>query len=302
MDHIVCLNPNSFPAANSDEAYHLFYDSWQGLLALNTGTDRYILYYDSASSKPLEKFELSLAFTYADFKEKLISDGEHDLFLVLDEIEDKSPAIDYLPDDILDDLASYSFYIPNCAVADNPDVFGIAWFLNAILLSIPTDERWNSHKIAISRTDDGQYINEKLTIKNIAKYEHGQLLYDEFNQANIRDISDQCVLTEEFIDWYENQSNENQQRIIDKLTLSCERSFNGGKPLFDTLENADNMREIRFSAYQGGAIRILFKDLGNSTHAVLIGFIKKNDNEGYSTNITKAKELFDKLKSTLTNC
>ena len=45
MDHIVCLNSNSFPATNSDAAYRLFNDSLQGLLALNTGTDRYILYH-----------------------------------------------------------------------------------------------------------------------------------------------------------------------------------------------------------------------------------------------------------------
>jgi hypothetical protein len=61
--------------------------------------------------------------------------------------------------------------------------------------------------------------------------------------------------------------------------------------LFDNLENADGLREIRISAYPGGAIRILFKALANSRQAILVGFIKKNDNEGYSVNIDKANEL-----------
>jgi phage-related protein len=293
MDHIVCLNSNSFPAANSTVAYELFNDSLQGLLALNTGADRYILYHDSANSQQLDKFELAQELTYSDFKDKLISQGEQDLFLFLSEIEDKSPAIDYLSEDVLGDLATYSFYMPKYAVVNNPDVFGISWFLHAVLLSIPTDEQWNNHKIAIARIDDGQYIDEKLTIKNIAKCVHGQLLYEEINQVNIREVCDECFLTEDFVSWYEEQTDDNRIRVRDKLKLSCERGFNGGEPLFKNLHNGDGLREIRFSAYPGGAIRVLFKALGDSTYAILVGFVKKTNNEGYASNITRAIELFN---------
>ena len=71
MDHIVCLNSNSFPAADSDKAYELFNDSLQGLLKLNTGADRYIIYHDSSNSESLAEFKLSQDFTYTDFKKKL---------------------------------------------------------------------------------------------------------------------------------------------------------------------------------------------------------------------------------------
>jgi hypothetical protein len=293
MDHIVCLNSNSFPAANSNDAYDLFNDSLQGLLALNTGTDRYIIYHDSSVSEPLAGFQLSQDFTYANFKEKLLVQGEQDLFLFLAEIEDKSPAIDYLSEDILDDLAKYIFYMPQYAAVNNFDIFALAWFLPAVLLSIHTNEQWHSHKISIARTgSDGQYRDETLTLKNIAKSEHGQLLHDEFSQVNINDVCDASILTAEFIRWYEEQTKDNKVRIQDKLRLACERGFHGGEPLFKNLSDADGLREIRFSAYPGGAIRILFKALGNSKHTILVGFIKKNNNDGYVENIAIAKALF----------
>jgi len=301
MDHIVCLTSNSFPAPDSSTAYDLFSDSLQGVLALNTGTDRYAIYHDTASSEPLETFELSEAFTYLDFKRQLLEDGEQDVFLFLEEIEDKSPAMDYLPDEVVEDLTNYSFYLPNYGIANNSEVFGIAWFMHAILLSIDTDEQWSSHEIQIARTGDGQYINEKLIIKNIAKYEHGQLLFDEFNKVDIQDSCGECFFTEDFLNWYEDQTDDNKLRVRDKLRLSCDRGFNGGKPLFDNLDNAQGLREIRFSAYPGGAIRILFKSLGGSEQAILVGFIKKNDNEGYESNIVRANDLFDAKVKDITN-
>lgn len=58
---------------------------------------------------------------------------------------------------------------------------------------------------------------------------------------------------------------------------------------------AFDIREIRFSAYPGGAIRILFKAAGNTQQAILLGFIKKSDAEGYLQNISEAKVILDKL-------
>lgn len=249
MDHTVCLNTNSFPADTPDHAFQLFNDSLQGLLRLNTGTDRYILYYDSPGSEPLEQFKLAAQLSYADFKAKLLADGEHDLFLFLNELEDKSPAMDFLSDEIIDDLGNYSFYMPGCAIANNTDVFGLTWFLQAVMLSINTDEQWNKHKIAIARTNDGQFIDEKLSIPNIASSEHGQLLYNEFTHVDINTICDKCILTNEFITWYEEQTDENRHRVIEKLRLSSDKDFQGGKPLFETLTDGDGLREIRFSAY-----------------------------------------------------
>ena len=61
--------------------------------------------------------------------------------------------------------------------------------------------------------------------------------------------------------------------------------------MFKTLINADGIREIRFDAYPGGAIRILFKKIGEK-QAILTGFIKKRRDEGYKQDIAVAKELY----------
>ncbi len=48
---------------------------------------------------------------------------------------------------------------------------------------------------------------------------------------------------------YEEQTDENRHRVIEKLRLSSDKDFQGGKPLFETLTDGDGLREIRFSAY-----------------------------------------------------
>ena len=296
MDHVVCLNTNSFPANSAKDAYQLLNDSLQGLLALNSGSDRYLLYYDDHTQQALDEFMLSQGYSYFDFKEALKTQHEHDMFLFLAELDDKSPAMDNIDDETIENIANYSFYIPGHCMENNGDIFGISWFLQAIMLSIPTDKRWDQHNIAIARTaDDGRYIHEKLSLKNIARRNHGQILFNEFHLVNILEVCDACVLTQDFIGWYDNLTDENQNRVIDKLRLSSERNFNGGEPLFKTLTDSDGMREIRFSAYPGGAIRILFKPLKSTKQAILLGFIKKSNDDGYAEKIPKAKSLFESL-------
>ena len=79
-------------------------------------------------------------------------------------------------------------------------------------------------------------------------------------------------------------------RIYDKLLLADMKKFQGGKPLFDTLNDADGLREMRFSAVQGGAVRILFGALSGQKYGILVGFIKKSDDEGYTSAIKLAKK------------
>ncbi|BCA99395.1 hypothetical protein ATCC19606_17310 [Acinetobacter baumannii] len=94
---------------------------------------------------------------------------------------------------------------------------------------------------------------------------------------NVQDIDELVqpnILSEILKNWYNNDlSRENKHRVLEKLKLACERNFQGGEPLFKSLE--DGFREIRFDAHNGGAIRILFKNIKDNSHALLVGFIKK---------------------------
>lgn len=292
MDHIVCLNEVSFSVDDSNLASQLFSDSIQGVLELNRGNDRFILYFDSNGLR-LHDFELATGFTYHDYLQILEQTGEIDLLLFLTEFVDKSPALNFISEEELDEACSYNFYMPGCAACDSEsDLFGLAWATSATLLSIKSDDRWGDRKLQIARTDAGEFIEEELWIENIACSEHGIQIEAERCNEDVAKICSGHVVSDEFLRWYESLSKENKSRTVSKLKLSCARSFDGGKPLFDNLNNASGMREIRFSAYPGGAIRILFKAKDDAIQHILVGFIKKGDDEGYDVNIPRANEIY----------
>ncbi|WP_166424592.1 type II toxin-antitoxin system RelE/ParE family toxin [Paraglaciecola sp. 20A4] len=296
MEHVICLNSNSFPAENKKIAMELFEDALQGVLALNNGVDRYALFHDDQDGGDLNSFQLADDFSFQEFKNELKNNNDMDLLLFLEEIDDKSPALDFITEDVFDDIATFSFYMPNQAIPLYPDVLGLSWFLQAVLLSIPTQAHWDTERVFIARTEDGRYVDERLTLKNIARLDHGQQLFDDFNAVDIQAICQNCHVTSDFIDWYEDLKPENQLRVSDKLKLAVTREFNGGEPLFKTLNDAEGLREIRFSAYAGGAIRLLFKSLAGGQQAILLGFLKKSNREGYSSNIDAANDLYGEIE------
>lgn len=294
MDHQICFNTNSFPASSAEQAYILFNDALQGMLQLNDGGDRFTLYFDS--EELLDEFKLAEDYTYVDFTTQLRDASENDLYLFLLELEDKSPALDFIDDKVINEMAEYQFYMPNFPSPDNGEVFSLAYFLSATLLSIKTSEQWNSKQINIARiSDDGRYIDETLSLNNIACIDHGRSHFDAFKHVDINTICDNCLVSENFVDWYEGLTTDNKHKVVDKYRLAVEREFNGGEPLFKTLVNGDGMREIRIDAYSGGAIRVLFKSCLENKQAILLGFIKKSNNEGYAENIPKAHNIFEEL-------
>ena len=164
------------------------------------------------------------------------------------------------------------------------------------MLSILTDDKWDDHKVKIARTIDGEFLDEELWLNNIARVEHGQVIADLFSSIDLDAICGEHFVTDYFKEWFGELTKENKRKVVDKLVLSCGLNFEGGKPLFDSLKNAKGVREMRLSAYSGGAIRILFKALGGGKQAVLTGFIKKDDAEGYNQEIKKANELHSEIE------
>ncbi|RXJ73293.1 hypothetical protein CS022_09850 [Veronia nyctiphanis] len=284
MEHSICINGNSFPAENKEMATELFSDALHGVLDLNSGNDKFIFHLDS-NDEGLKDFELSDNFTFENFCDEMIS-VDADLALFLLEAEDKSPVLDHIDSDMLEEISEYSFYIKDEAVDDNCDIYSITWSLSGILLSLPTESKWSSSEIQLNRTKDGEYINEDVSIFNISEYKHGEEIYSKINSFSLQDVCSNHILHTSFIEWYDSLSSENKHRVSDKLLLACKRSFSGGEPLFKTL--TDGIREVRFSAYAGGAIRILFKHIKEGQQAILVGFIKKSNLDGYETNIELA--------------
>lgn len=293
MDHIICINQNSFPASNSQLGQELLEDALQGALELQEGSDRFFFYLDS-NGESLYDFNIAENYTYEQFCE----DCDVDMAVFLSEVEDKSPALDNLSDDQLEEMSSYSFYVKDRGVDRFPDVYALAWAVSGYLLSINTNQCWNPLEIDIARVDSsGGYIDEDLKLKNISTFDHGVNHFNQLHEIDIVQLLDPHFVTESLILWFEKLSAENRSRVVDKLRLACGKEFQGGEPLFKTLNGGDGLREIRFSAYAGGAIRILFKHMHDSKQALLVGFIKYSNSGGYEQAIIEAKDSFSKLIS-----
>ena len=225
--------------------------------------------------------------------------NEMDFLSFILEIADKSPAIEHLKDEQVEDLASCSFYIPDSGSNEVTDFLGMSWLLHAALLSLPTNEKWDSSTVVIARMLEEGHREERFTLDNISKVEHGSEISARNKALEHETLSDTCPNSDFsplFTEWLDDQESKNYQIIFKKLKLASQLNFQGGLPLFDTLNNADGMREIRFSAHQGGAIRIFFKALPDNKQAILLGFIKKSDTEGYENNIDRAQELLEAMQ------
>ncbi len=305
MDHSICLNSLSLPARNAGKAYDMLLDACHGMLELGeAGEDRFFLYYDDNQNNRLLDCVLAGNYTYNSFLKALEERNEFDLLMFLLEIEDKSPALDWIlkeREDIFDELCSYNFYLPESGSNECMDTLGMAWLLDACLLSLPTKNIWDASQVSIARFAEGNHQPDIYILNNIARYEHGRELRFErerLSEQTLDQICAQCRFTDIFMKWYDDLDNDNRHRVQSKLRVASERGFQGGEPLFKTLSDADGMREIRFSAFPGGAMRVLFGSLPDHNQAILVGFIKKSDSEGYKTNIQRAKSLWEQLRTT----
>jgi hypothetical protein len=295
MNHNFVLNLLSFPAKNSEEGYALLYTSLKGMLAVGKGEDRFSLYCDRVSQ--LQEVVIANGYTFREFLESLSAKGEEDLLLALLEIDDKTPMLDHLSDEELEEIAGTSFYFPDEEYQGSVDILAVAWRADGTLLSIATERKWTLSEIAFA-----QYVGGKTTgvcyVRNVSCHQHGLEInaqYGAIERTNLVELYPNCIFSAEFLEWHESLAADLKSRVAEKLSLAYRKNFQGGEPLFKTLDNAGGMREIRFSAVQGGAVRILFGALQKSKQAILVGFVKKSDNEGYTAAISKGSTLWDAI-------
>lgn len=290
MDLAICINTNSLPAATVEQGKELMTGALSGVLQLiETGNERVHFYYDSNNE---ELFDLQLAenYSYEDF----ISDCDDvDLQAFLYEVEDKSPALNALTEEQFAEVAEYALYVPNQPLDAQRDIYSLAWVLDGYLLSLATAERWGCSEIRANKQGDhGQYVDDFLLLKNIANEAHGRLHLRRAQYIDLADIIAPHCISNELKQWFDLQSKENQRVIVSKLKLATEKCFQGAEPLFKPLHNSNALREIRFSAFSGGAIRILFSYYQEEKYLLLTGFIKHANKEGYDTHIPLAEKIY----------
>lgn len=299
MDLSICINTNSFPAATAENGKELLKDAIDGVLQLITDEGERVIFYHDSNKQGLFDLEVAKGYRYEDFVNGC---GDIDMQAFLYEVEDKSPALDALTVEQLDEIADYDLYIQNQPLDSSRDIFAFAWVLDGYLLSLATSERWESHEIrANNQGSQGKYLDDFIILKNIANTLHGKQHFQINTAISPEEIVSPHLVSEELKYWFSQQNKNNQRIIANKLKLAKERMFQGGEPLFKALINSNALREIRFSAFAGGAIRILFRNYKNTIYFLLTGFIKHSDNEGYSQQIRLAEKIFDAYKDTHKN-
>ena len=65
-------------------------------------------------------------------------------------------------------------------------------------------------------------------------------------------------VTDEFVEWWQLLTSDQQEALIDRVDLLAERGPDLGRPVVDRIQSSrhHNMKELR--AAQGGALRVLF--------------------------------------------
>ncbi len=101
-------------------------------------------------------------------------------------------------------------------------------------------------------------------------------------------------VTDEFIDWWEGLTVDQQESVTDRVTLLGERGPDLGRPVVDRIQMSrhHNMKELRAS--QGGTLRVLFMFDPRRQVILLVGGDKSGDwNAWYEVAVPLADDLYD---------
>lgn len=297
--HQFIWNTASFSDATDANVYCLFEEALRGLVQIPAAGETAELYCDDAT--PLLKRQISPSRSVGDFVAHLEATGEQDLAMILAEIDDKANAVYSLPFERLDHLAKSSYYFNSLPYSTSIDYLALAADLDGVLFSVASAKHWESHEVEVGRVLDEKAAGEPGFILSVCNIATAKRILDLVSPASetvsLDDLVPGCVISKELLEWFDRLDLENQRISRRKLSLAHGRKFQGGEPLFKTLNGGEGMREVRYKAFPGGAARILFGALENGKIALLRGFIKKSDNEGYTENVPAAAKTWSSLKA-----
>jgi hypothetical protein len=101
-------------------------------------------------------------------------------------------------------------------------------------------------------------------------------------------------VTDEFIEWWQGLTDEQQVALTDRVDLLAERGPDLGRPVVDRISGSrhHNMKELRAS--RGGALRVLFVFDPRRQVILLLGGDKTGEwNAWYDWAIPAADDLYD---------
>jgi hypothetical protein len=101
-------------------------------------------------------------------------------------------------------------------------------------------------------------------------------------------------VTDEFLDWWQQLSQDQQESVADRVDLLANRGPDLGRPVVERIHSSrhHNMKELR--AARGGALRILFMFDPRRQVILLLGGDKSGAWEAwYQQAVPEADELYD---------
>ena len=151
-------------------------------------------------------------------------------------------------------------------------MLGLSWLLSGCMVSLNTCAVFTENRISIRRSENGEFKTEEaLYVRNIACQAHGFEIHKAANNVSLLEINENLIVSPRLESWFLGQTRENRTRVSDKIEYACEKRFVGGEPLFKKLNEKFDIWEIRFDAFPGGTIRILYKTVGEFQY-LLEGF------------------------------
>jgi hypothetical protein len=298
MCQIFVWNTTSFDQASDDSIFSQLQDALEGLIQIPNPNEVPSLYFDGTT--PLLDRSISPSYSVSDFILNLQERNLGELAQIFLELEDKADAINELPEDVLIGIAETAYYFTSIGYLGSVDALALVAELDGILFSVKSCATWQSHEIEFSTYPPHIFDQKPSIVFSVCDVKTAKLIASSLvvveEDVPLSVLLPNCKFTDSFLDWTNKLTIENVTILRQKLKHAHQRSFEGGKPLFDTLNDADGMREVRMKAHAGGAIRVLFGPLGDGDIALLRGFIKKSNAEGYKTNIAAALKDWSPLK------
>lgn len=289
MEHLLCFNHVNLPVDVRNNAFALLEESLQAALRLNSGEDRYAIYYDVEDQNQIL---LSEGYLYSDFKREL-SGRDVDLFSFILEIEDKVPFLEKLPEEDVEELSGVTGYVPGKGYATNYDIFTYAWLKSGFLLSLGSDDFWRRNTIDLSISFDNFQNESQVSIRNLSRFENADFHIGQAREK-IEEVFPGLHFEADFLGWYDAICQNDRDKTKNVIRLCVEGDFRLGRPVIDTLRDSDyqNMKEIRVgNAFgQRGKIRLFFISSADRIIYILLGFIKHSND--YTVQIKQADALY----------
>jgi hypothetical protein len=101
-------------------------------------------------------------------------------------------------------------------------------------------------------------------------------------------------VTDEFLEWWRDLTDDQQEALIDRIDLVAERGPDLGRPVVDRIQTSrhHNMKELR--AAKGGALRVLFMFDPRRQVILLLGGDKSGAwSDWYEWAVPAADDLYD---------